>query len=112
MSQITQKSVSKEERLKELITRSLKSEAKYLNGKKIIFCKEKSELHKYDDVAIKILKIDEKTFEIYFLNLSLSEYQALETITNEICSEMKVKNIEFYGSSFSKKGYATMKITF
>lgn len=104
--------ISKEARLKELITKALKSEARYLNGKKIVFCKEKSDLYKYEDVAIKISETDEKTFKIYYLNLPSSEYQALNAIVDEICSGMKVKNIDFYGSSFSKRGYATMNITF
>ncbi|MBE5819482.1 MAG: hypothetical protein E7310_01435 [Clostridiales bacterium] len=112
MSQITQKSVSKEERLKELITKALKKEARYLNGKKIVYCKEKVDLYKYEDVSICILKIDEKTFKIYFSNLSSSEYQALTTITEEICSDMKVKNINFDGSAFFNGHYAMMDINF
>lgn len=111
MSQITQSSVSKEERLKELIPKALKKEAKYLNGKKIVFCKEKIDVLKYEHVAICIWKVDEKTFKIYFSNLS-SEYQAMTKVVEEICSNLRVKNINFNGSTFFNGYYAIMDIEF
>lgn len=111
MSQITQSSTPKEVRLKELIPKALKREAKYLNGKKIVFCKEKIDVLKHEDVAICIWKVDDKKFKIYFSNLS-SEYQALTTVVEEICSDMKVKNINFYGSTLFNGYYAIMDIEF
>lgn len=104
--------ISKEARIKELITKALKGEARYLNGKKIVFCKRVSDLYKYEDVAIKIQNFDEITFRILYSNLSSSEYQALNAIVDELCSGMKIRKINFSGSDYSASDFATMDIIF